>query len=197
MADFPTPRVFEYVGACSGLTYRIELRSDDKPEYATRSDGMSGVSWSLPQVIDDMNSNRKNPWREITEPTPPFDPSKLDCAGVFHVAPEPILRWYYAAGNPQMIISHPSGPVDGWIEFPRPDIANETIADLRRELKAAQDTLELVRRLRVHELEALRVQLQSAWKRLDYATADRIADLIGDQRPSDHKATDLQPGESK
>lgn len=38
----------------------------------------------------------------------------------------------------------------------------------------------------------LRRQLTEAWMRLDYATADRIADLLGERRPSDHEAEDTK-----
>lgn len=33
----------------------------------------------------------------------------------------------------------------------------------------------------------LLVQMQQAWQRLDFATADRIADILGEPRPSDHE----------
>jgi hypothetical protein len=40
-------------------------------------------------------------------------------------------------------------------------------------------------------LEAeLRTQLQQAWQRLDYKTADRIADLLGEPRPTEHEGLD-------
>jgi hypothetical protein len=34
-------------------------------------------------------------------------------------------------------------------------------------------------------------QMREAWMRLDYKTADRIADLIGEVRPTDHEKEDL------
>lgn len=39
----------------------------------------------------------------------------------------------------------------------------------------------------------LRTQVNAAWMRLDYTTADRIATLIGDPKPSDHEKADLKP----
>jgi len=38
----------------------------------------------------------------------------------------------------------------------------------------------------------LRRQSQAAWMRGDYVTADRIAELIGDPKPSDHEAAELR-----
>lgn len=47
---------------------------------------------------------------------------------------------------------------------------------------------------RANEYRAeLQRQLNEAWMRIDYKTADRIADLLGVQRPSDHEKEDLQP----
>jgi len=34
-------------------------------------------------------------------------------------------------------------------------------------------------------------QMREAWMRLDYKTADRIADIIGEPRPTDHEKADL------
>ena len=42
--------------------------------------------------------------------------------------------------------------------------------------------------------DELRTQLQQAWQRLDYKTADRIADLLGEPRPTDHEAKDKKHG---
>jgi len=39
----------------------------------------------------------------------------------------------------------------------------------------------------------LQRQLNEAWMRIDYKTADRIADLLGVKRPSDHEREDLKP----
>ena len=33
----------------------------------------------------------------------------------------------------------------------------------------------------------LRTQMQQAWQRLDYKTADRIADILGEPRPTEHE----------
>jgi hypothetical protein len=41
-----------------------------------------------------------------------------------------------------------------------------------------------------YEIE-LRRQSQAAWMRGDIVTADRIAVLVGDKRPSEHEAADL------
>lgn len=37
----------------------------------------------------------------------------------------------------------------------------------------------------------LRQQLNQAWMRADYHTADRIADILGEVRPTDHEKEDL------
>lgn len=37
----------------------------------------------------------------------------------------------------------------------------------------------------------LLVQMKQAWMRLDYATADRIADILGEPRPTDHEQAGL------
>lgn len=37
----------------------------------------------------------------------------------------------------------------------------------------------------------LLVQMQQAWMRADYRTADRIADIIGEPRPTDHEKAGL------
>lgn len=44
-------------------------------------------------------------------------------------------------------------------------------------------------------LAELRRQSLEAWMRGDIRTADRIADLIGDPRPSEHELADLRPAE--
>lgn len=41
--------------------------------------------------------------------------------------------------------------------------------------------------------EELRTQLQKAYQRLDFATADRIAALVGEMKPSDYEKADLKP----
>ncbi len=43
-------------------------------------------------------------------------------------------------------------------------------------------------------ISELRTQLQAAWQRLDCTTADRIAELIGDPKPTQHELADLKPG---
>jgi hypothetical protein len=37
----------------------------------------------------------------------------------------------------------------------------------------------------------LLIQMQQAWQRADYRTADRIADILGEPRPTDHEKAGL------
>lgn len=74
--------------------------------------------------------------------------------------------------------------------------ATEAERDLR-EAEKRIGTLEDLRETDCTKLLAyqdeLRRQIQAAWQRLDYYTADRLATLIGDPKPSDHEREDLQP----
>lgn len=82
----------------------------------------------------------------------------------------------------------------------RKQLADLKLADALAELEEAakrNGTLEELReadctRLLAYDAELQR-QLNEAWMRVDYATADRIADLLGVPKPSDHEKEDLQP----
>ena len=59
------------------------------------------------------------------------------------------------------------------------------------ESQAAKETDEEYVAILVSELKT---QMQQAWQRLDYKTADRIADLLGEPRPTEHEAKDKKHG---
>lgn len=167
-------RVFEK--AAEGNTWRLVL-SDSGPAQPTCIDGPRkgaiGGLWNLRGVeTSDWG------WREIT----PFDVTKLDTAGVFHEVPKPDPAWRYFyhkdyPGNFASGIDEIGGP---WIEFPRPDIANATIAELRA---------------RVAELEAEAKSQRKRIYNLLVALGD-IKDAVGDaiaerfEEPSEHEAAD-------
>jgi hypothetical protein len=199
-------RVFEKTA--EGNTWRLVL-SDSGPAQPTCIDGPRkgaiGGLWNLRGVeTSDWG------WREIT----PTDITKLDTAGVFHESPKQPEAWrfFYCRESPQDIAVS-VGPLKGdhgdrWVEFSSPDIANATIAELRQkvaelerqvtkannraEMEFLERQLAATKRIEHYDncLCELRRQLQAAWMRNDLKTADRIADLIGDKRPSEHEAAD-------
>lgn len=67
-----------------------------------------------------------------------------------------------------------------------------TKANNRAEMEFLERQLAATKRIEHYDncLCELRRQLQTAWMRGDLKTADRIADLIGDNRPSEHEAAD-------
>jgi len=68
---------------------------------------------------------------------------------------------------------------------------NKSLREKVTELEGRNETL---RQMREHEIAELRRQKDAAWMRNDLTTANRIADLIGDKRPSDHEADALKGG---
>lgn len=185
---FDKPRVFRNLCCNSVVAF-----DDDQSERNCSC----AVGWKYADVIGAYESE----WKLESE-VAPTDITKLDCAGVFHEVPKPepeAWRFFYCRESPQDIAVN-AGPLKGdhgdrFIEFPRPDIANATIAELRArvvELEKPRPCLDCLDCLTFEAtLKAeLRRQLQAAWMRNDLKTADRIADLIGDKRPSEHEAAD-------
>jgi kynureninase len=66
---------------------------------------------------------------------------------------------------------------------------NKTLREKVTELEGRNETL---RQMREHEIAELRRQINAAWMRGDLRTGDRIADLIGAKRPSEHEADVLK-----
>jgi hypothetical protein len=80
--------------------------------------------------------------------------------------------------------------------------ASKTVGELQLDLGEANreiGNLEALREADCTKLLAyqaeLRRQLNEAWMRLAYDTADRIAELIGEPKPSEHEAEDAKPDE--
>lgn len=196
-------RVFEKT--IEDSVWRVEFNNS---QFSTKSQcvagqckGQIGGEWHIMDCLKDCK------WREIE----PFDITKLDTAGVFHEAPAPVKpnRYFYYPNLGEMFEWGPiDTPSEGFVEFPRPDIANATIAELRArvaelegqvtkannraEMEFLERQLAATKRIEHYDncLCELRRQLQAAWMRNDLTTADRIADLIGDRRPSEHEAAD-------
>lgn len=187
----------------AGLSYRV-LSEGGIVEFWSEDE----KTWNRSVEFNEVSLFADSRTKETTPP--PFDITKLDCAGVFHEVPKKATtRCFYAVHDPWMMWSglYSELPTDV-VEFPRPDIANATIADLRARVteletlfQRANDRAEFEYKCRVEAAvkmyehydnckAELRRQLQAAWMRNDLKTADRIADLIGDRRPSEHEAAD-------
>jgi hypothetical protein len=135
MTEFATPRVFEYTDNCA--TYRVEIENDTDAfrESVVKGNGYPTALWTLAECLADVGSSDPCAWTEITKP---FDPATLDWSGVGHVEEtRSETKWFYCASDPR-VVAVEAGPdihdLPHWIEFPRPDIANQTIADLRRKV---------------------------------------------------------------
>lgn len=78
--------------------------------------------------------------------------------------------------------STPDGIV---IDFPIPTKGYDGFGQLlKRDVSSWRD-------VKFIEMQAeLKTQMQQAWQRLDYKTADRIADILGEPRPTDHEGLD-------
>jgi hypothetical protein len=135
MTEFATPRVFEYTDNCA--TYRVEIENDTDAfrESVVKGNGYPTALWTLAECLADVGSSDPCAWTEITKP---FDPATLDWSGVGHVEKkEPLASRYFFDPETKTCLSgvcyeDDDVPKSPWIEFPRPDIANQTIADLRR-----------------------------------------------------------------
>jgi len=72
-------------------------------------------------------------------------------------------------------------------------LESQTREKQERALRAEAESQEALAKLMDRHYRAeLRRQSQAAWMRGDYVTADRIAVLIGDPKPSDHEAAELR-----
>ncbi len=130
---FDKPRVFE---TTEGMNCRLRLTFEspaDKPHSVYVCEcckGDLGLPWSLENVAQG----------GYVEVAPPFDISTLDCVGVFEPRPMIEQRRYFYEPLFYSLCTTINGDdaAPGWIEFPRPDIANETIAELRRRVNELQ-----------------------------------------------------------
>ena len=81
-----------------------------------------------------------------------------------------------------------------WEEQPKAKSYREVVATTDADTWTDR-SVTLVTEAKLQAMRAeLRTQLQQAWQRLDYKTADRIADLLGEPRPTEHEAKDKKHG---
>ena len=171
------PRRFVWTGDVPQGEYIEQLGPNEKCVCVAKGKDYDGVSWDAEAAE---NHTASESWTETFDHHPQYEPEKVAFSEVDRLRAE----------NETLLKRNET--LQALLTEERERHAK--VQELQQELQAAYNSKGLHLSDPLSDcVRELRTQLTQAWMRLDYATADRIAVLIGDPKPSDHEREDLQP----